>query len=84
MLPNLYFWRDQTGHEVDLIGEWSGTIHAIEIKSNSTFQKDFLSNLNFFAKLAPHAQRYLISNSVQEGKFLETTLVPINKIKILE
>ncbi len=23
---NFYFWRDQTGHEIDCIAEWGGTI----------------------------------------------------------
>lgn len=22
--PNFYFWRDQSGHEVDLLAEWGG------------------------------------------------------------
>lgn len=50
--PNLYFWRDVSGHEVDLIGEWGGKIHAIEIKWSSTFNPDHLKNLKAFKKLA--------------------------------
>jgi hypothetical protein len=24
--PNLYFWRDHTGHEIDLLAEWNGQL----------------------------------------------------------
>lgn len=34
--PELYFWRDQTGNEIDLIADQSGTPLPIEIKSAKT------------------------------------------------
>ena len=34
--PELYFWRDQTGNEIDLIADQSGTPFPIEIKSAKT------------------------------------------------
>jgi uncharacterized protein len=52
LLSNLYFWRDQSGHEIDLIGDWGGIIHMIEIKSGATFQSDFSKGINYFSKLA--------------------------------
>jgi len=77
---NFYFWRDQTGHEIDFIAEWGGTIKAIEIKSNATFQPEFIKNLNFFHKLAFDVECYLVYNGTQEGKFLNTFLIPLKKI----
>jgi hypothetical protein len=38
---DLYFWRDNTGHEVDLLFEISGKLQAIEIKSGATFANDW-------------------------------------------
>lgn len=29
---SLWFWRDQRGNEVDLVIEWNGKLHAIEVK----------------------------------------------------
>ena len=80
---NFYFWRDQTGHELDLIAEWGGTIKVVEIKSNSTFQPDFVKNLNFFHNLATSAEYYLVYNGIQEGKFLNTNLIPFKQISRL-
>jgi predicted AAA+ superfamily ATPase len=82
---NLYFWRDRTGHEVDLIGEWGGGIHAIEIKLGATFQGDYIKNLRYFMKLCRNAPKevvngYLIYTGSQEGQYLDVTLTPLSKI----
>lgn len=38
---DLYFWRDNVGHEVDLIFETPQGLQAVEIKSGSTFASDW-------------------------------------------
>ncbi len=48
---NLYYFRDNTGNEIDLIAEEEGKIHAVEIKSAETFSEDHLKGLKFFKKL---------------------------------
>ena len=80
---NFYFWRDQTGHEIDFIAEWGGVVKAIEIKSNSTFQPAFIKNLKFFQNLAVNSESYLVYNGTQEGIFDNTNLIPLKKIKQL-
>lgn len=45
LLPELYFWRDNTGNEVDVIYEEGTSINAVEIKSGKTFSPDFTSGL---------------------------------------
>ena len=39
---DLYFWRDSTGHEVDLLFEANGKLQAVEIKSGMTFASDWI------------------------------------------
>lgn len=51
--PNCYFWRDNTGHEIDLILEFGDTLLPIEIKSGKTINTDFFKNLNYFRKINP-------------------------------
>ena len=34
--PPLYFWRSSNGHEVDLVIEYGGRLHALEIKATAT------------------------------------------------
>jgi len=39
----LYFWRDNVGHEVDLLYETEGKLQAVEIKSGMSFSSDWPS-----------------------------------------
>lgn len=51
-IPDLTFWRDSTGNEIDLISYADGMPHAYEIKSGSTFSPSFFKGLSKWAKLA--------------------------------
>lgn len=44
-ISNLYFWRDSTGNEVDLLLDEAGVLHPIEIKSGQTVAGDMLRTL---------------------------------------
>jgi predicted AAA+ superfamily ATPase len=48
---NLYFWRDKTGNEVDVIIEESNALTAIEIKAGETISRDYFKGLDYFAGL---------------------------------
>ena len=50
--PNLYFWRDQHGHEIDCLIENSSLLTPIEVKSSKTLNSDFFEGLNYWNKLA--------------------------------
>lgn len=52
---NLYFWRNNTGEEVDLVVEQGDKLLPIEIKSGQTFGSDFLAGLNKWARYAGDA-----------------------------
>lgn len=49
--PPLTFWRDQTGHEVDLIIEDGGQRFPIEIKSGATVNPQQLDSLKWWHRL---------------------------------
>ncbi|MBR2154103.1 MAG: ATP-binding protein [Bacteroidaceae bacterium] len=50
--PQLYFYRDQRQHEVDLLEEKpDGTLCAYEIKSSMTFRSDFFTQLSYIRKV---------------------------------
>jgi len=51
-LPPFYFWRDQSGLEIDLIIERAGSLQAVEIKSGQTLTGDFFKGLNRWMALA--------------------------------
>lgn len=66
--PQLYFFRDTHGHEVDLIFQSAHQLIPIEVKAAMTFNKDFLSNLHYFQKVVgPRCPRgFLIYSGPQE------------------
>jgi predicted AAA+ superfamily ATPase len=45
--PNIYFYRDKSQREVDIVQEFSAHYQAYEIKSAKAFHKDFLNNLQY-------------------------------------
>ncbi|WP_195209746.1 MULTISPECIES: ATP-binding protein [Bacteroides] len=50
--PNLSFWRDSTGNEVDLLRTVEGNQYAYEIKSGATYSSDFFKGISKWAKLS--------------------------------
>ena len=60
MQPKLYFWRDQTGNEIDCILEGGNRNRAIEIKSSETINDEYYKNLRYWQKLADNTDATLI------------------------
>ncbi len=57
----LYFWRDNLGHEVDVVLETPEGLQAIEIKSGSTFASDWPAAVKKFAEMAgPHNRQPMV------------------------
>jgi predicted AAA+ superfamily ATPase len=51
-IDNLYFFRDQSGREIDCIQENSEELIATEIKSSRTFSENFLGSLSYYQNLS--------------------------------
>jgi hypothetical protein len=49
--PDIYFWRDSAGHEIDLVVEGGRELVAVEAKSGETFSPDFLSGIRYWRAL---------------------------------
>ena len=50
-LSNLFYYRDKSQREVDVVQEQADRLYAYEIKSARAFHKDFLSNLVYLKNL---------------------------------
>jgi predicted AAA+ superfamily ATPase len=50
-LSNLFYYRDKSQREVDIVQEQGNDLYAYEIKSAKAFHKEFLNNLNYLKKL---------------------------------
>jgi len=60
--PDLYFWRDSTGHEIDALIDQGDARVAIEVKSAQTVASDFFAGIDFWRNLVgdPEAPAALI------------------------
>ena len=54
---DLFFWRDNVGHEIDIVFETPKGLQAIEIKSGSTFASDWPQALRKWTELADQPVR---------------------------
>jgi uncharacterized protein len=68
---NLYFWRDNVGHEVDLIIDNGLAQIPIEIKSGQTITKDYFKGLKYWQKLTQTIGGYVVygGNESQKRSF---------------
>lgn len=60
---DFYFWRDKSGHEVDLLFEEEMNRKIIEMKSGRTISGDFFKGLDFYGGIDPQCppeNRYVV------------------------
>lgn len=50
-LPQVYFYRENAGREVDIVKEDAGQLSLFEVKSSSTFNPSFTANMSYLRKL---------------------------------
>lgn len=81
---NLFYWRDRTGNEIDLLLDQSSMTVPVEIKSSITFHLDFLKGIRYWQRLNPNLKTsYLIFNG-KDGKVDKTMILNwknIGKVK---
>ncbi len=68
---NLFYWKDRTGNEIDILLDQAGGPLPVEIKSSSTFHPEFLKGIRYWQKLMPRVKTsYLIftGNNAVAGK----------------
>lgn len=49
--PPLYFWRDKTGHEVDIVIDAGSRLIPIEVKSSETVDSSLFGGLKYYISL---------------------------------
>lgn len=49
--PPLYFWRDKTGHEIDVVIDTGKRLIPIEIKSSETIDRSLFDGLKYYISL---------------------------------
>lgn len=75
---NLYFWRDRSGHEIDLLIDHGQHIQPVEIKSGQTVASDFLRPIRRWQKLAGEAsgRATLVYGGREQQRRSDCSVVP--------
>lgn len=80
--PNLYFWRDHLGMEIDAIMDHGEYLKAIEIKSASTINSDYFKSLTQWNKITGETDghRYLVYAGDQSSHRNNVQVLPWNQL----
>ena len=65
---NIYYWRDKTGHEIDVIIDNGGKLLPVEIKSGKTLNSEFFKNIDYWTKLSGTTKSVLLYAGEQNQK----------------
>ena len=72
---NLYYWRDKTGHEIDIIIDMGTKLLPIEIKSGKTISSEFYKNIRYWMELSKEKKSILLYAGEQSQKRSDNTEV---------
>jgi len=57
---NLFYWRDRTGNEIDVLIDQSSQVIPVEIKTASTFNTDYVKGINYWKKVNPDTKKAFV------------------------
>ncbi len=74
----IYYWRDHSGHEVDLLVDYGGKLLAFEMKSTMTLTKDLVKGLQQWHAISelPHECGHIVYAGDEKLKFKEWSILP--------
>jgi predicted AAA+ superfamily ATPase len=80
LTQDLFFWRDRTGNEIDLLTEDSKQVNIVEIKSGRTFRESFLKNLNYYKKISDNkpVKSFLVFGGNETFSYKDTEILAWN------
>ena len=78
---NIYFWRNNTGNEIDVIIDNFNEILPVEIKSGKTITKEYFKGLNYWAKLTgKEGGKIVFGGHDYQKRSNSIEIIPYNKI----
>jgi hypothetical protein len=82
MASNLFFWRDRTGHEVDLLIEQGAALTPVEIKSGRTVASDFFKGIDDWRRISGQAETaaWLVYGGEREQSRARVHVLPWRRI----
>jgi len=78
---NLFFWRDNTGHEIDVVIDKSSLLFPVELKSGKTITQDYFKGLNFWEKMSGKSEGAIVyAGDLYQKRSNGITVYPWDKI----
>lgn len=79
--PDLYFFRDNVGNEVDLLENLGSSIASYEIKLSKTLNLTMFKGLNFYKKLNPNNKKsFLIYTGEEKSQRYGHSCLPFTRL----
>lgn len=75
--PNLYFYRENSGREVDILQIQGEGINIFEVKAGKTFQPDFTRNLKYLSNLLPDVKQSIV---IYDGETQGSSILNIRDV----
>ncbi len=80
-IPNLYFYRDSGGYEIDMVLDSPNGLDLFEIKMGATYSHDFSKNLIYYSNLDPSVRKKAIIYSGEtENSINNVQLIAYNEM----
>lgn len=82
---NLFFWRDNTGNEVDVLIEKGEYLTAVEIKSGRTVTEDYFTSLVKWRRISGSSgKQYVVYGGGEHYTRSQVTVLPWNRAADLD
>ncbi|MFN4082442.1 MAG: ATP-binding protein [Bacteroidia bacterium] len=81
---NLYYWRDRTGNEIDVLLDQSSQVIPLEIKAAVTFNADYLKGINYWRKIHPLTQKSYVIYTGKTAEMDKTTILNWKEIDVIK
>jgi len=74
----LFFWKDRTGHEIDVLIDLGDRLLPIEVKSGATVSSDALDGLRWWLELPgnPNRKGVLVHGGLESYRSADITVLP--------
>ncbi len=76
--PDIYFWRDSKGLEIDILLEQAGALWPVEVKSGQTIAADFFQSLNKWSEYSGRRDQpaWLVYGGGQKMQHGNISIIP--------
>jgi len=81
---NLYYWRDRTGNEIDVLIDQSSQVIPVEIKTAATFNGDYLKGINYWKKINTAIKHSYVVYSGKSSAIDNTNILNWKEINLIK